>query len=641
MSIKVSGVEVINDDKRFLNNEERPEILPSLNLDFARTKTLDPRIDFTRGSIGTYYDAKGRLVTAASGEPRFDHDPDTLECKGLLIEEQRTNLLTHSEQFDNAAWSKGNTTISANATTAPDGATTADKLVENTASGQHYAQENISFVAGTSYTLSCYVKAAEYDSVKLQLNTAAFGQFVQSTFALSGEGQATVTSAGTNTSANIVYVGNGWYRCSLISEATATSVSQAVVMLLNDASSSNYTGDGTSGIYIWGAQLEAGAFPTSYIPSTETFTSRASTATYYDSTGTLQTAAVDEERLTYNPADLTAPATQLFEPQRTNLMTYSEEFGNAAWAAGLGTTIFNNTTTAPDGTTTADSITLAGEGQSVYQSVAVSASTMYTASCYVKLGTLADSDYKIAVYNNTATTFIAADIVPTKIDVGNDWYRMEYAFTTPSGCTSIRFYPFRNGATTGTATLYLWGAQLEAGAYPTSYIPTTSSTVTRSADVYSSATSTRSADSASMTGDNFSEWYKQGEGTVYAESSVYSNNSKTQGVWDLDGSINLRSPQSSVNKIRAYFAGVFSVNNAGAQIPEDNYIKSTVSWDGLSARLQSDSTGEDITGTTSSTPTEFWIGSLDGGTPLNGCIRKLTYYPKRLPNATLQAMTEE
>ena len=79
--------------------DDYPTILPSLNLDFANARTLDPRITFTRNTGATYYDHKGRLSYAAAGEARFNHDPATLASKGLLIEEARTNLLTHSEDF--------------------------------------------------------------------------------------------------------------------------------------------------------------------------------------------------------------------------------------------------------------------------------------------------------------------------------------------------------------------------------------------------------------------------------------------------------------------------------------------------------------------------------------------------------------
>ena len=102
----------------------------ALNLNFT-TGTLDSRITFTRSTTGSYYNSAGVLSTAAINAPRFDYDPVTLESVGLLIEESRTNLLTYSEQFDNAVWTKSNASITANAIIAPDGTLTADKLVED------------------------------------------------------------------------------------------------------------------------------------------------------------------------------------------------------------------------------------------------------------------------------------------------------------------------------------------------------------------------------------------------------------------------------------------------------------------------------------------------------------------------------
>jgi len=77
-----------------------PDIRPTLNLDFANTKRLDPRITFTRTTTGTYVGSDGLIKTAAIDEARFDHDPATGESLGLLIEESRTNLDTNSETLE-------------------------------------------------------------------------------------------------------------------------------------------------------------------------------------------------------------------------------------------------------------------------------------------------------------------------------------------------------------------------------------------------------------------------------------------------------------------------------------------------------------------------------------------------------------
>ncbi|MGZ5029017.1 MAG: phage head spike fiber domain-containing protein [Methylobacter sp.] len=224
----------------------------------------------SRTSVGSYYDMNGVLQYAPVNTPRFSYNPANLGAgASLLLEGAAANLLKYSEQFDNAAWTKGNTTITANAITAPDGTSTADKLVENTtASVQHYTQQNYTgFTAGTQYTFSCFIKAAERTKLQLQFNTAAFGVYVQYGFDIVN-GTVSTILAGTNSYGTISNIGNGWYKCSITAQATVTTTGQGVIILHNASDSATYTGDGTSGLYIWGVQLEVGNYATSYIPTT-------------------------------------------------------------------------------------------------------------------------------------------------------------------------------------------------------------------------------------------------------------------------------------------------------------------------------------------------------------------------------------
>lgn len=259
-----------------------PTIRPSLLLDFANGKQVDPRITFTRSSTATYFDAQGVLRTAASGVPRIDHDPVTGECKGLIPEEARTNLLTYSEQFDNAAWGKSAASVSANMATAPDGSVGADKLVEDTGAATHYVYASASSTTNTNaYTASIYVKAAERSLVNLfVVEGATFARIAQCTFNLAtGVAGSMTLGGGATGSATIQSVGGGWYRCSVTATLGGTETSiQLRVRLADAGGNTSYTGNGTSGLYIWGAQLEAGAFPTSYIPTTSAAATRAAAA---------------------------------------------------------------------------------------------------------------------------------------------------------------------------------------------------------------------------------------------------------------------------------------------------------------------------------------------------------------------------
>lgn len=251
-----------------LRTTAAPISAPSLYLDFIAGGSFDPRITFSRGTTATYVGSNGLIQSAAINTPRFDYDPVTLAAKGLLIEEQRTNLLTYSEQFDNAAWTKTNSTVTANATTAPDGTTTADKLLDNSTSGVHSVQQNIvaSTTAGLSYSGSVFVKAAERGFVLVGLGGGAYTTSPYVSVNLSTGAISVVNGAATAFSAT--QYPNGWWRVSVTGTTLSTGTATLDVRVSTDGTWANrmYVGDG-SGIFIWGAQGEAGSFATSYIPT--------------------------------------------------------------------------------------------------------------------------------------------------------------------------------------------------------------------------------------------------------------------------------------------------------------------------------------------------------------------------------------
>jgi len=243
-----------------------PVVLPTLNLDFANSQSLDKRITFSRGSIGTRVNRNGLIETIPANQPRFDYDPVTGECKGLLIEESRTNLSLQS-QFA-SSWNPTRATLQVNDIVAPDATMTGAKLVEDTTvTNTHNIGQSISFTSGTTYTVSVFAKAtASPRFFQIIFSSSAFTNTRRPVFDLvSGK-----ALAATDTTASIQNFGNGWYRCVASMAATATTSSTIQLQLADTYTNGviSYTGNGVSGVYIWGAQTETGAFPTSYIPTT-------------------------------------------------------------------------------------------------------------------------------------------------------------------------------------------------------------------------------------------------------------------------------------------------------------------------------------------------------------------------------------
>ena len=216
------------------------------------------------GPLQPYYPT----TSAAYYGPRLTYDPVTHAALGLLVEEQRTNLLTYSDQLDNAAWTKTNATVTADATAGPDGLVTADKLVDSAATGLHALSVIATITAGASYTLSMFLKPAEYSRGRLYFGSGANG--FQVDFDLSGGGSVsggTALGTGTYTSATITAVANGFYRVAVSGIVDASSTSGTLYCYMHNGASVSYTGVVGNGMYFGGRQLEAGAFATSYIPT--------------------------------------------------------------------------------------------------------------------------------------------------------------------------------------------------------------------------------------------------------------------------------------------------------------------------------------------------------------------------------------
>jgi hypothetical protein len=238
-------------------------ILPRLTLDFTNP-SLSSLVTFVRsGATATRVNSSGYIESVAANTPRFDYNPVTLVCNGLLIEDQRTNIILDSGDFSSLIWNKLNATIDIVAITSPLGNANSQKLAETAVNGEHRLLQNFVSVSTQSYTLSFYAKASERNWIACQLvgNMTGF-PFVY--FNLQNG-----TTGATNTSASnfsITPAGNGWYRCTLTAVANGT-ISAFNIWNASANGTVSYQGVTGSGALFDAVQVESSAFASSYIPT--------------------------------------------------------------------------------------------------------------------------------------------------------------------------------------------------------------------------------------------------------------------------------------------------------------------------------------------------------------------------------------
>jgi len=209
-------------------------------------------IDFTRASAATRVNASGLIESVASGVPRLDYTGGG--CPSLLLEPQRTNLVTWSEDFTNADWNKVDSSVSGNVAISPDGTTNADKLIENNQNAAHYVESNSGTIVAGTHTMSVFAKAGERNILQLLFNGSANVDAVANFNLTAG-----TISFSAFCTATIENYGNGWYRCSITATLVASTVPLAYYVVQTSPTAIRadaYLGDGTSGLFIWGAQFE-------------------------------------------------------------------------------------------------------------------------------------------------------------------------------------------------------------------------------------------------------------------------------------------------------------------------------------------------------------------------------------------------
>jgi hypothetical protein len=608
-----------------------PSVDPIISLNFAKNKSsiyggfevgqvektifqtaIDGDLTVVNGEA-TGFDPRGRLIYSTANKPRLVFDADTGVSQGLLVEEARTNFLNYTDMAEPA--SKYNGAVSyPMLTTLPDGGYGIVQRATYDASTGRQAIRfgNLSLgVALTPYTGSAYLRlvSGAVDAMSIQVN----------------DSRANIT------------ISNEWQRFSL---TAATDNAYRFLDVELEAAQSETVVD------ICFVQLEQGSFPTSYIPSTETFTSRASTATYIDSTGTLQTAAIDTARISYNPADLSAPGKLLLEGASTNLFLYTKNM-----------TIANSDLQAGD---ISDS---AGDSNFSYFDSGIAFNTPTVTTYYYKKYTFTSIQATFSMYivmddgskpvvgavNDSAADFaltvdggIINGALVQKQNLGNGRWRVSYYMVDTSYYNGYFGVQTRTGNSGKNYTVY--GMQLEESPYPTSYIPTTTAQVTRSADVSTSAQTTRVGDSVSrVLGDEFNK----DEFSLYIEQNMKFN--KGRSVFSVGIGVSSTDYVGLYNTTSGQAISFYTRNGSntesmltGAGVPYGDEVKFIFTYksDGT---ITTTVNGVHATGTTTNTmdliDKILTLGGRFAGDVTECGIKNAQIYPKALPEAECIALT--
>jgi hypothetical protein len=518
-------------------------------------------INFTRTTPGTFVGSNGLIQTTP----------------------QSRNLLTFTQEFDNAFWTKASGTIISNTAVAPDGTRTADTVTP--ASGVAEIFGAVTLTAGV-YTLSVWLSGS--GTVRIGFFNATNG--VQDSDVITLTGTLTRYSVTKTLAAGA----NNIYPITTRGSATLTS------------------------LFIWGAQLE-----------------QASTATDY----TRNVGGLFPPRFDYDPVTL-APRGILIEEQRTNLFTYSEQFDDTAWGKGSGgvalpATVTPNFAVAPDGTMTADRVqmTLNG-GTAVSDIVTLSQTTTFATASYTQTIWMRSNTGS----DQTVLLLIANGQSGSPVTVTSAWQRFTFtnSITATTSASGIRI---RGTFTGATADILVWGAQLEAGAFATSYIQT----------LGNPGGVTRAPDQASIVAPMFAPWYNQSEGTMVVDFSSNGINTVSSALTAMsDGTgNNINSP--FINSGGLSFV---AINSGGAPSASLNTGAVTVrSVSKHATAYQANNFAATLNGAAPATdplgPVPVGVNLLNigwaapyGGLYLNGHIRRITYYPVRLSDLQLQALSQ-
>tara|TARA_R110002153_G_scaffold125362_1_gene272378 strand:+ start:3911 stop:8236 length:4326 start_codon:yes stop_codon:yes gene_type:complete len=474
------GDELFN-SRDYSTNTPHPPADPTLRLDFANTKTLDPRLIFNRASIGTYFSR------------------DTTK--------QNENIFHYSQSYIQSYWTKTNCSAANNTTTAPDGTTTAGTITRTDTTATDHGIKRIITIKKLYATVSIFAKKGTEDILQILFDgNTDYWQNFNLTNGTLGTGSSTIVNR------TILDVGDGWYRCTLTGSFNTTSATAVKFSIKNAATDGRAASINPSGnddtIFLWGAQLETtnkttaqSDYRTEYFPTTSE--SKKTSMQF------IKTAINNEPRFDYNPLSNYGTSIEntsfnydskglMIEEARTNLITYSSDLSNAAWLKG-NVTVESNAAMGLDGIISADKLAENTVNTTHYLSSPtmgpLTSGEPYTASVYVRGG---QKTRLIITSTNTNTwpinsMFTGSAITSSTLgsatvtEVGGGWRR--YTVTGVVGVEQVirlklQFTETDSNTTTSYAGndykgLYIWGVQVEKGLWASSYIPTVASAVTR------------------------------------------------------------------------------------------------------------------------------------------------------------------
>ena len=565
-----------------------------------------PGFTFTRASLAMGYDATGKLT----------YGPN--------------NLCLQSQTFDNASWVPTGASITPNAATAPDGTLTADKLVEDTSGLAHRllpaAGNQQSFGIGAGLVASWYVKSAGRDYAFIRVNNSG-GDICAGNVRLA-DGVVTQTSSGT-ISAQVL--ANGWVRIAAYGVSASAAANTSIeVRCSNSAIYANYTGDGTSGLFLWGAQLEAVTYQTT--PST-----------YYPTT----TAAYYGPRLVYDPVTLASQGI-LVEEARTNSALRSAELDNATWSKAA-LTVTADQYVAPDGTTTMDRVTAsAGNAQHFSTQSITPAAAVHTLSYFARY--VNHQFLQISCFDGTTQRLACFDLLngtagltsgcSSTIElISSGVYRISLTTTTAMLAASgniafaiVNSNTISNAAAfnaAGTEQVGLWGCQFEAGTGASSPIPTTTASVTRAADA-ANVTNLSVPNPHSMV----AEWtpgFDNATGFRRAASLTNAGFTSEDAIYQRHTNNIVRAFTTTTMDNSLGTGNAATANKAAARFELN---KSTGSLNGA-AVAEADTSTDPTTAIN-----RLDIGQTAGAANmLNGTISRIRIYNRALPDAQLQSLT--